>query len=94
MFFVHESVNTATEYGDLTNDGFVIFNDTDAQGDTEVGLMRILVNNALNTNNNKDQLKKEVINKVNLMGQEINNEKNQIIIEIFNDGSNKRITIE
>ena len=57
--------------------------------------MRILVNNPLNTNNNKDQLKKEVINKVNLMGQEINDEKNQIIIEIFNDGTvNKKITIE
>ena len=56
--------------------------------------MRILVNNPLNTNNNKDQLK-EVINKVNLMGQEINNKKNQIIIEIFNDGTvNKKITIE
>ena len=93
--FCHESVNTATEYGDLTDDGFVIFNDTDAQGDTEVGLMKILANNSLNTNNNKDKFKKEVINKVNLLGQEINNEKNQIIIEIFNDGTaNKKIKIE
>ena len=40
--FCHDSVNTATEYGDLTDDGYIIFNDTDAFGDTEVGLMRVI----------------------------------------------------
>ena len=42
--FCHEGSNTATEYGDLTHDGYMIFNDTDAFGDTEVGVMRILDN--------------------------------------------------
>ena len=40
--FCHEEVNTATEYGDLTENGYVIFNDTDAFGDTEVGVMKIV----------------------------------------------------
>ena len=48
--FCHEEVNTATEYGDLTENGFVIFNDTDAFGDTEVGVMKII--NPSLTNNN------------------------------------------
>ena len=48
--FCQEGVNTATEYGDLTENGFVIFNDTDAFGDTEVGVMKII--NPSLTNNN------------------------------------------
>lgn len=40
--YCQEEVNTATEYGCITNDGYVIFNDTDAQGDTEVGVMKIV----------------------------------------------------
>jgi hypothetical protein len=40
--YCQEEVNTATEYGCITDDGYVIFNDTDAQGDTEVGVMRIV----------------------------------------------------
>ena len=40
--FCHNNVNTATEYGDITEDGYMIFNDTDAFGDTEVGVMKIL----------------------------------------------------
>ena len=40
--FCHEEANTATEYGDLTENGYVIFNDTDAFGDTEVGVMKIV----------------------------------------------------
>ena len=47
--FCHEGVNTATEYGDLTENGYVIFNDTDAFGDTEVGVMKI-VNPSLTNN--------------------------------------------
>jgi len=40
--YCHEDVNTATEYGCLTEDAFFIFNDTDAYGDTEVGIMKVL----------------------------------------------------
>lgn len=39
--FCHENVHTATEYGDLTSDGYMIFNDTDAFGDTEVGVIKV-----------------------------------------------------
>jgi hypothetical protein len=40
--YCQEEVNTATEYGCITDNGYVIFNDTDAQGDTEVGVMKIV----------------------------------------------------
>ena len=40
--FCHDGVNSATEYGALIDGGFVIFNDTDAGGDTELGVMKIL----------------------------------------------------
>jgi len=40
--FCQEEVNTATEYGCIIDKGYVIFNDTDAQGDTEVGVMKIV----------------------------------------------------
>jgi hypothetical protein len=40
--YCQEEVNTATEYACITDDGYVIFNDTDAQGDTEVGVMKIV----------------------------------------------------
>ena len=52
--FCHEQVNTATEYGDLTENGYVIFNDTDAFGDTEVGVMKIF--NPSLTHNSYDVL--------------------------------------
>ena len=39
--FCQEGVNTATEYGCLVDGGYVIFNDTDAGGDTEVGVIRV-----------------------------------------------------
>jgi hypothetical protein len=39
--FCQGEVNTATEYGCLIDGGYVLFNDTDAGGDTEVGVMRI-----------------------------------------------------
>ncbi|MBO74631.1 MAG: hypothetical protein CMD33_05105 [Flavobacteriales bacterium] len=39
--FCHEGVNSATEYGALIDGGFIIFNDTDAGGDTELGVMKI-----------------------------------------------------
>ena len=39
--FCQDEVNTATEYGCLIDGGYVLFNDTDAGGDTEVGVMRV-----------------------------------------------------
>ena len=39
--FCQDGVNTATEYGCLLDGGYVIFNDTDAGGDTEVGVIRV-----------------------------------------------------
>jgi hypothetical protein len=40
--YCQAGVNTATEYGCLTKNGYMIFNDTDAYGDTEVGVMKIV----------------------------------------------------
>jgi hypothetical protein len=40
--YCQAEVNTATEYGCITENGYVIFNDTDAQGDTEVGVLKIV----------------------------------------------------
>ena len=72
--FCQDQVNTATEYGDLVNGGFVIFNDTDAQGDTEVGVMKII--NGSNTNYNLINLEhtidKNHILKINFLGQQLN----------------------
>lgn len=39
--FSHAGSMTATEYGSLTDNGYMIFNDTDAYGDSEVGVMKI-----------------------------------------------------
>ena len=50
--FCHEEANTATEYGDLTENGYVIFNDTDAFGDTEVGIMKIINPSLINSSHN------------------------------------------
>ncbi len=40
--YCQDEVNTATEYGCITDNGYVIFNDTDAGGDSEVGVMKIV----------------------------------------------------
>ena len=40
--YCQDEVNTATEYGCLIDNGVVIFNDTDAQGDSEVGVMKVI----------------------------------------------------
>ena len=68
--FCHDNVNTATEYGDLTEDGFIIFNDTDAQGDTEVGVIKVQVNNNSNITKNNISLNKKIIKTINIIGQE------------------------
>ena len=41
-------VNTATEYGFLIDGGYVIFNDTDAYGDTEVGVIKVIFSDLSN----------------------------------------------
>ena len=70
MYINNDNVNTATEYGDLTEDGFIIFNDTDAQGDTEVGVIKVQVNNNSNITNNNISLNKKIIKTINIIGQE------------------------
>lgn len=90
--FCHENVNTATEYGDITDDGYIIFNDTDAQGDTEVGVMKILSAEESTILDN-ELIKNKIIKTINILGQETIN-KNQILIEIFEDGKvKKKLTI-
>ena len=85
--FCHDNVNTATEYGDLTENGYVIFNDTDAQGDTEVGVIKVQTNNYSNITKHPLILNKTIIKTINILGQEKRNYKNQIMFEIYNDGS-------
>ena len=75
--FCHENVNTATEYGDITDDGYIIFNDTDAQGDTEVGVMKILSAEESTILDN-ELIKNKIIKTINILGQETIN-KNKFI---------------
>ena len=86
--FCQDQVNTATEYGDLVNGGFVIFNDTDAQGDTEVGVMKII--NGSNTNydliNSAQTIDKNQILKINFLGQKIN-QKSKRIFDVDKNGN-------
>ena len=85
--FCQDQVNTATEYGDLVNGGFVIFNDTDAQGDTEVGVMKII--NGSNTNydliNSAQTIDKNQILKINFLGQQLN-QKSKRIFDVDKNG--------
>ncbi len=85
--FCQDQVNTATEYGDLVNGGFVIFNDTDAQGDTEVGVMKII--NGSNTNynliNSAQTIDKNQISKINFLGQQLN-QKSKRIFDVNKNG--------
>ena len=85
--FCHDNVNTATEYGDLTENGYVIFNDTDAQGDTEVGVIKVSTeNNTVFIQENPNN-KKTLIKKINLVGQIVNKNLDAVIFEIYDDGS-------
>jgi len=89
--------NTATEYGYLIENGFVIFNDTDAQGDEEVGVMKIIngSNPALYINNNYNLNKKNLLKEVDVLGREIIKNKNILIFKIYEDGSvEKEIIID
>ena len=49
--FDHAGVNSATEYGALIEGGYVIFNDTDAGGDTlvQVGMIKVSLNGSNST---------------------------------------------
>ena len=94
--FCQDQVNTATEYGDLVNGGFVIFNDTDAQGDTEVGVMKII--NGSNTNydliNSAQTIDKNQILKINFLGQQINQKSKQIFDVDKNGNIFKKIVLD
>ncbi len=88
--FCQDQVNTATEYGCLIDNGFVIFNDTDAGGDEEVGVMKII--NGSNppptvTINNSSNSSRQLIKVVDLNGKKITNNQNIFQIYIYDDGT-------
>ena len=65
----------------------VIFNDTDAQGDTEVGVIKVSTeNNTVFIQENPNN-KKTLIKKINLVGQIVNKNLDAVIFEIYDDGS-------
>ena len=95
--FCHDQVNTATEYGALIDNGYVIFNDTDAQGDEEVGVMKIInvSNTQTSTNDNLSKIQSPLIKIIDLLGRETKQMKNQPLFYIYRDGTvKKKIIIE
>ena len=95
--YCHDQVNTATEYGSLIDNGYVIFNDTDAQGDQEVGVMKIIngSNSPTLVKDNLYEIQRSLIKIIDLLGREIRKIKNQPLFYIYNDGSvKKRIIIK
>ena len=93
--YCHDQINTATEYGALIDNGYVIFNDTDAQGDQEVGVMKI-INGSNSPTLVKDNCMKSrsLIKIIDLLGREIRKIKNQPLFYIYNDSSVKEIIIK
>ena len=93
--YCHDQVNTATEYGALINNGYVIFNDTDAQGDEEVGVMKIIngSNTQTSTNNNLSKIQSPLIKIIDLFSRETRQVKNQLLFYIYDDGSVKQRVI-
>ena len=93
--FCHDQVNTATEYGALIDNGYVIFNDTDAQGDEEVGVMKIIngSNTPTSTNNNLSKIQNPLIKIIDLLGRETRQMKNQPLFYIYRDGTVKKTII-
>lgn len=94
--YCHEEVNTATEYGALIENGYVIFNDTDAQGDLEVGIMKIINgSNSLNLPNyfpHKNH--KSLIKVVDLLGRKSKQIKNHLFFYIYDNGTvEKKISL-
>ena len=95
--YCHDQVNTATEYGSLIDNGYVIFNDTDAQGDEEVGVMKIIngSNSPNSTQYNQFANPKSLIKIIDLFGRETKEIVNQTLFYIYDDGSvKKKIIIE
>ena len=95
--YCHDQVNTATEYGALIDNGYVIFNDTDAQGDEEVGVMKIIngSNTPTSTNNNLSKIQNPLIKIIDLLGRETRQMNNQPLFYIYSNGTvNKKIVIE
>lgn len=95
--FCHDEVNSATEYGCLIENGYVIFNDTDAGGDTEVGVMKIINGSNPSYNNiyEVSQGHKKLVKILDALGREINQTANQILFYIYDDGSvEKKFIVE
>ena len=89
-------IRQLTEYGSLIDNGYVIFNDTDAQGDEEVGVMKIINgSNSPNSTYNQVEDKKSLIKIIDLFGRETKEVVNQTLFYIYDDGSvKKKIIIE
>tara|TARA_B100001057_G_C22869919_1_gene958259 strand:- start:2846 stop:4213 length:1368 start_codon:yes stop_codon:yes gene_type:complete len=95
--YCHDQVNTATEYGALTGNGYVIFNDTDAQGDEEVGVMKIIndSNGPTSVYNNLTKDSKLLIKVIDFLGRETAEIKSQPLYYFYDDGTvEKKIIIE
>ena len=95
--YCHDQVNTATEYGALIDNGYIIFNDTDAQGDEEVGVMKIIngSNSPISVNDNLTAIPNQLIKIIDILGRETTEMKNQPLFFIYSDGTvKKKIIIE
>ena len=95
--FCHDQVNTATEYGDLIDNGYVIFNDTDAQGDEEVGVMKIIngSNAPSSLSNCINKSTKQLIKIIDCFGRLSAVANNQLLFYIYDDGTvEKKIILE
>ena len=95
--YCHNQVNTATEYGALIDNGYVIFNDTDAQGDEEVGVMKIIngSNSPTTVKDNLSEIQNPLIKIIDLLGRETREMKNQPLFYIYDNGKvDKKIILE
>ena len=95
--FCQDQVNTATEYGALIDNGYVIFNDTDAQGDEEVGVMKIIngSNSPISSQDNLFEISNSLFKIVDLLGRETTEMKSKLLFYIYNDGTvKKKIILE
>ena len=95
--YCHNQVNTATEYGALIDNGYVIFNDTDAQGDEEVGVMKIIngSNSPTTVKDDLSEIQNPLIKIIDLLGRETREMKNQPLFYIYDNGKvEKKIILE
>ena len=90
--YCHDQVNTATEYGALIDNGYLIFNDTDAQGDEEVGVMKIIngSNSPVSISYYPSQSTKSLNKIVDMLGRETKEIKNLPLFYIYDDGTTER----